>query len=122
VLIVDVANVVGSRPTGWWRDRAGAARGFVARVRRATEQGDLEAPVVLVLEGQARSGAAAGGVGDGVEVVHATGSGDDTIAALAAEYGERAVVVSADRELGRRVRASGADVVGPSWLLDRLPD
>ena len=26
VLIVDGANVVGSRPDGWWRDRAGAAR------------------------------------------------------------------------------------------------
>jgi len=25
VLIVDGANVVGSRPDGWWRDRAGAA-------------------------------------------------------------------------------------------------
>lgn len=24
VLIVDGANVVGSRPDGWWRDRAGA--------------------------------------------------------------------------------------------------
>ena len=24
VLLVDAANVVGSRPTGWWRDRAGA--------------------------------------------------------------------------------------------------
>lgn len=25
VLVVDAANVVGSRPDGWWRDRAGAA-------------------------------------------------------------------------------------------------
>ena len=25
-LVVDAANVVGSRPDGWWRDRAGAAR------------------------------------------------------------------------------------------------
>ena len=25
LLIVDGANVVGSRPDGWWRDRAGAA-------------------------------------------------------------------------------------------------
>ena len=24
-IIVDGANVVGSRPDGWWRDRAGAA-------------------------------------------------------------------------------------------------
>ena len=26
VLVVDGANVVGSRPDGWWKDRAGAAR------------------------------------------------------------------------------------------------
>ena len=26
LLIVDAANVVGSVPDGWWRDRAGAAR------------------------------------------------------------------------------------------------
>jgi hypothetical protein len=25
-LVVDAANVIGSRPDGWWRDRAGAAR------------------------------------------------------------------------------------------------
>jgi hypothetical protein len=25
VLLVDIANVMGSRPDGWWRDRAGAA-------------------------------------------------------------------------------------------------
>jgi hypothetical protein len=25
VLVVDVANVVGARPDGWWRDRAGAS-------------------------------------------------------------------------------------------------
>ncbi|HEX8510628.1 MAG TPA: hypothetical protein VF635_14170, partial [Propionibacteriaceae bacterium] len=25
VLVVDIANVMGSRPDGWWRDRAGAA-------------------------------------------------------------------------------------------------
>ena len=24
-IVVDVANVMGSRPDGWWRDRAGAA-------------------------------------------------------------------------------------------------
>ncbi|MEV1288966.1 hypothetical protein [Micromonospora sp. NPDC049679] len=24
LLVVDAANVVGSRPDGWWRDRAGA--------------------------------------------------------------------------------------------------
>jgi predicted RNA-binding protein with PIN domain len=120
VLIVDAANVIGSRPTGWWRDRPGAARDFLARVRAAVEAGALDAPVVVVLEGQAKAGAPERSA-DGVEVVHATGSGDDTIAALASVAAGGVVVVTADRALRTRVQAVGAAVTGPSWLLDRLP-
>ena len=58
---------------------------------------------------------------DGVEVVHAPGEGDDTIAAIA-EANRDVVVVTADRELAERVRAVNAEVVGPSWLLDQLVD
>jgi hypothetical protein len=119
VLLVDAANVVGSRPTGWWRDRAGAARALVARVRRATADGTLSPPVVLVLEGQARQGVEEGSA-DGVEVVHAPGHGDDMLVALADRSEEPVVLVSADRELGERVRRSGAGVVGPTWLLEQL--
>ena len=32
VLLVDVANVVGSRPDGWWRDRAGATARLLGRL------------------------------------------------------------------------------------------
>ncbi|MCU1376092.1 MAG: hypothetical protein JWO68_3378 [Actinomycetia bacterium] len=115
VLLIDAANVVGSRPTGWWRDRAGAARTFIDQLRAA----DLDAPVVVVLEGAACRGAAEGTF-DGVEVVHAPGEGDDTLAALAAEAGEPVTLVSADRGLAERIRSTGGDVVGPRWLLDRL--
>jgi hypothetical protein len=120
VLLIDAANVVGSRPTGWWRDRPGAARSLVNRVRRATAAGSLARPVVVVLEGRAKEGAEEG-LADGVEVVHAPGHGDDTLVALAANSAEAVVLVSADRELAERVRRSGADVVGPNWLLHRLP-
>ena len=58
---------------------------------------------------------------DGVEVVHAPGEGDDTIAAIA-EANRDVVVVTADRELTERVRAANAEFVGPSWLLDQLVD
>ncbi len=119
VLLIDAANVIGSRPTGWWRDRPGAAREFTNRVRRAAAEGKLPGPVVLVLEGQAKRGVDEG-VADGVEVVHAPGEGDDTIAALAAESDEQVVLVSADRGLAERARRTGAEVVGPTWLLDRL--
>ena len=120
MLLVDAANVVGSRPTGWWRDRPGAARDLVDRVRRAVADGTLTGRVVLVLEGQAKRGAEAGTAG-GVEVVHAPGHGDDTLAAQAAESDEPVVLVTADRELAERARRRGAEVVGPTWLLDRLP-
>ena len=117
--MIDAANVVGSRPTGWWRDRAGAARTFVARVREATAAGSLSEPVVVVLEGQARAGASEG-VSDGVEVVHAAGEGDDTLASLAATGDRPVTLVTADRGLSERARQAGAEVVGPTWLLDRL--
>lgn len=120
MLVIDAANVIGSRPTGWWRDRAGATRAFTERVREAVTAGRLDARVTLVLEGHARAGADEGEA-DGVEVVHAPGEGDDTIAAIA-EAHRAVIVVTADRELAERVRAADAEVVGPSWLLDRLAD
>ena len=119
MLLIDAANVVGSRPTGWWRDRVGAARTFVERVREATADGRLPAPVVIVLEGQARRGASEG-ASDGVEVVHAPGEGDDTLASLAATGDQPVTLVTADHELRERARTVGAEVVGPTWLLDRL--
>ena len=120
MLVIDAANVIGSRPTGWWRDRPGAARRFTERVRATVTAGRLDPPVTLVLEGQARLGADEADV-DGVAVVHAPGEADDTIAVIAETHRE-VVVVTADRELAERVRAANAEVVGPNWLLDQLVD
>ena len=116
--MIDAANVIGSRPTGWWRDRPGAARVFTERVRATVTAGRLSQSVIVVLEGRARVGADEADV-DGVEVVHAPGEGDDTIATIA-EANRDVVVVTADRELAKRVRAANAEVVGPSWLLDQI--
>jgi len=120
VLVIDAANVIGSRPTGWWRDRPGATRVFTERVRATVTAGQLGPPVTIVLEGRARTGADETDV-DGVEVVHAPGEGDDVIAAIAEAHRD-VVVVTADRKLAGRVRAANAAVVGPSWLLDKLVD
>lgn len=120
--MVDAANVVGSVPDGWWRDRAGAAGRLVGRLRAAVADGGIDAPVAVVLEGRARPGAPEGEDG-GVEVVHAPGEGDDRIVEVAAEavrLGAEVVVVTADRALGERVRAAGAEVAGPRWLLERV--
>jgi hypothetical protein len=119
VLVIDAANVIGSRPDGWWRDRPKAARGFVERVRAAVEAGRLDPPVVVVLEGAARAGVEPGTVG-GVTVIHAPGGGDDTLIAATADAVGGVTLVSADRELCRRAEGLGADVARPGWLIGLL--
>ena len=153
-MIVDSANVVGSRPDGWWRDRIGATVRLRDQLAQLVTEGLTELPAglcgpspsgsalldtgvgglgrmadgqthlrwlpqaVLVVEGAARPAA-----GDGpgpVLVLAAPGSGDDTIAALAADTPGRRVVITADRELRQRCLAAGAAVTGPGWLLGLL--
>ncbi|WKN49917.1 NYN domain-containing protein [Nocardioides sp. Arc9.136] len=118
-LVVDGANVVGSRPDGWWKDRAGAAR----RLHEQLLVGDTpQDVVVLVLEGAAKGGVRPGR-DQHVRTVHAKGAGDETIVAearAAAGRGERVTVVTADRMLQARVEGVGALAVGPSWLLDLI--
>jgi hypothetical protein len=119
-LLVDAANVVGSRPDGWWHDRPGAAARLVARLRALPGRavaGRLVDEVVVVLEGRARAGAVEGGT-DGVQVVHAASSGDD---AMVERCGPGVLLVTADRALGDRARRAGAEVVGPGALLAVLP-
>jgi 8-oxo-dGTP pyrophosphatase MutT (NUDIX family) len=122
-LIVDGANVMGSRPDGWWRDRAGAMMRLAADgVARLPDNGDAPAldrwypRFVLVVEGKARA-VLDRARGDGaVRVVAAPAEGDDTIADLAGRLPGRRFVVTADRELRRRCVAAGAAVTGPRWL------
>jgi hypothetical protein len=118
-VLVDAANVIGSRPNGWWRDRPGAARTFVDLVRAATAGGRLPGPVVVVLEGAARGGVDKSSAG-GVTVLHAPGSGDELMVSLIGSDDDPVTLVTADRELRRRAGAAGAASVGPSWLLERL--
>ncbi len=121
VLIVDGANVMGSRPDGWWRDRAAAARRLQEQLLAAALPYD---EIVLILEGKARQGIPAGQDGR-LRTVHAPGSGDDAIVqAVIAEVeigdGREVTVATADRVLRDRVKAAGARSVSPSSLLDQL--
>src|SRR5438132_1645799 len=38
MLVIDAANVIGSRPTGWWRDRAELAAGPARRLNTRTSR------------------------------------------------------------------------------------
>lgn len=150
-VVIDAANVVGSRPDGWWRDRVGAT----ARLRERLTALTVEAiPVAalpkglnargcdrlvphpwLVVEGAARPVAAAeardrGWAPRAVTAVAAPGSGDDTVLDVVrrqAAIGEQVVVVTADRQLRERVAQVAAAAagpvlsVGPGWLLDLIP-
>jgi hypothetical protein len=114
-VVVDAANVVGSVPDGWWRDRAGAT----ARLRDALAVADLTglaggpAEVVLVVEGRASGVPSV----PGVRVERAGGLGDDAIVDLVrGAAGRDVLVVTADRELRERVTALGARVAGPRAL------
>ncbi|MFG2437177.1 NTP pyrophosphohydrolase [Streptomyces sp. NPDC048508] len=114
LLIVDGANVVGSVPDGWWRDRRGAAERLRDGLAGLAEAGVPGRPgpleIVLVVEGAARGVASV----PGVRVDEAPGSGDDRIVELVAGSPDRPrLVVTADRELRRRVTELGAEVTGP---------
>ncbi|GEP36921.1 hypothetical protein NPS01_05840 [Nocardioides psychrotolerans] len=119
VLVVDGANVVGARPDGWWKDRAGAATRLHLQLMVADVPQDR---VVLVLEGAAKGGVRPGKDAH-VRTVHAKGNGDDTIVAeakAASETGDRVFVVTADRILMGRVERYGALIMSPTWLLGHL--
>jgi len=111
-IVVDGNNVMGSRPDGWWRDRAGAAA-RLAEAIGAWAVAAGEEDVVVVFDGRRP-----GGFPDppGIEVRFAERSGrdaaDDAIAALvaAADAPAGLEVVTSDAGLARRVRAHGAAV------------
>ncbi|MGJ0388691.1 NUDIX domain-containing protein [Microbacterium sp. CGR1] len=135
-LVVDGANVVGSVPDGWWKDRAGAATRLASRLDGlalpASELGvggtTWFPEIALVVEGRARGISAPETDGSAqllpsgvVSVVDADAAGDDTIVAEVerrVRAGQRVVAVTSDRELQARVLSAGASQVqSAGWLL-----
>jgi hypothetical protein len=122
VLLVDIANVMGSRPDGWWRDRAAAATRLLnglgplngAEVTLPAGVTARVAEIRAVVEGAARSAEGP----EGVSVLRAGTDGDSEIVEEAIRLtasGMTPLVVTADRGLRRRLPEQ-ALIAGPGWL------
>ena len=121
LLIIDAANVVGSVPDGWWRDRAGATvrlrDSLTTLASTGLPQTGAPIDVVLVVEGKARTVTSS----DSVDVRAAPGSGDDLIVELARTEGSGrpCFVVTADRGLRDRLAELGVQLLGPRSVRER---
>ncbi len=122
-LIVDGMNVIGSRPTGWWRDRDGAKRRLIATLQEFAAA--TRASVTVVLDGRPLTDVPEGSH-DGVRVLYAPRRGrdaaDDRIVELVEgdDEPETILVVTSDAALRRRVQRWGAEVLGSSTFLRRV--
>ena len=122
-LLVDIANVMGSRPDGWWRDRAAAATRLLnglepligAEVALPDGPGTVRiSDVRAVVEGAAKRAEGP----EGVSVLRKDWDGDSEIVDEAnrlAASGAIPLVVTADRGLRHRL-PERALIAGPGWL------
>lgn len=138
VIVVDAANVVGSVPNGWWKNRLAAAQELIRRLGVLAATGfpadrlELDATtwnvdVDVIVEGAARGAhtPAEQPGSDALHVVAARGEGDDALVKQVqtrVAEGARVVVVTSDRQLRARVGALGAQYRGAGWLREILPD
>lgn len=118
-LVVDAMNVIGSRPTGWWRDRRGAMRALVEQLAEYGQTTGDEVIVVLDSEpfevpAEARS----------IDVRFAPGgpdAADDVIVDIVAEDSGPGLllVATSDRRLAARVHMLDAETM-PAGAFRRM--
>jgi predicted RNA-binding protein with PIN domain len=116
-LIVDGMNVIGARPTGWWRDRRAAMSELTEVLAgHASETGD---EVVVVLDSKPFELPVAS---RGIEVRFAAARGrdaaDDVIVDMVADdpRPDTLEVATSDRRLAARVRMLGAETISAGAL------
>jgi predicted RNA-binding protein with PIN domain len=119
-LVVDAMNVIGSRPTGWWRDRRGAMARLVDELSEYAADTDEDVTVVLDSDPFEIDVS-------GVEIRfagRARDAADDAIVELvrSAERPESLLVATSDARLAERVRALGARTLGAGSLRRRLDE
>jgi predicted RNA-binding protein with PIN domain len=116
--IVDGMNVIGSRPDGWWRDRAAAVRRLVTQLD-AWQQWTGES-VAVTFDGRPPTDLEAP---PGLEVAFAPAADDEIVRQVAADPDPASViVVTSDAGLAARVRPLGATVVGGGGFRRRLEE
>ncbi|OZE80498.1 NTP pyrophosphohydrolase [Rhodococcus sp. 15-649-2-2] len=123
-VLLDTANVLGSRPNGWWKDRAGSTGALLTSLAETLPR-TVELPggqygwltrIEAVLEGEARDAV----VNDPrTRTILANASGDDTLADQARLDGDLTALVTADRGLRDRLPDS-VQVLTPSTVLGWL--
>jgi hypothetical protein len=108
--IVDAMNVIGSKPDGWWRDRAGAIERLIGQVDRWAEGRGERVTVMLEHEPREPIGA------ERTEIAWATDGGRDAadreiLARLPAWLTEDEVtLVTSDRDLRTKAESLGAHI------------
>lgn len=119
-LVVDGMNVIGSRPTGWWRDRRGAMANFVAELERYAAATGEDVTVVL----DSRPFELEVSRVDVRFALPGRDAADDAIVALLAADADPAsvVVATSDKGLQARVRELGASVMPAGELRRALDD
>jgi uncharacterized protein YaiI (UPF0178 family) len=115
-------NVIGSRPDGWWRDRAGAIERLAAQLERWAERSGER--VTVVLEQRPRRPLPV----SAVEVEWARDPGRDAAdREIVRRLGEwvaagEVTVVTSDRDLAAKARAAGAAVAPSSRFRTELDE
>jgi predicted RNA-binding protein with PIN domain len=122
--VVDGMNVIGSRPDGWWRDRAGARRRLVSELALLVDE-DVE--VTVVFDGRPGPGEVDAAAAAGITARFAPGgpnAADRAIVELLASFADPlpVTVVTSDAALADSVRRAGVAVEGAKTFRGRLPD
>jgi predicted RNA-binding protein with PIN domain len=119
-LVVDAMNVIGSRPTGWWRDRRGAMAGLIKELACYAEATGV--PVTVVLDSRPFPLDETG-----VDVRFASpgrDAADDAIVEMLTGHPQPSsmVVATSDKGLVSRARELGADVMSAGTLRRKLDE
>lgn len=139
-LVVDLANVMGTRSDGWWSDRAAAANRLLRAAAGLAEEGLAAGhfgqdavrswpDLLVVLEGQSRAArleqVPSSAAARRLTVVRAAGSGDDEIVAQARDIVRSdprrpVLVATSDRGLRERLTDLGVGTIGAGSFRELL--